>query len=327
MSWLIWLESPSNGGAVRSIWESTMRNKAAISAIGTLAGLCLAGSAIAQQQQQTEDMEQQVSECREDLHALALQMQDDGYWLAGYPRTGTMGPAQFPGDQATTPVDPAAPTDPALADDVPAPEPHAGPVGPWGATGWQHQPQLEMRVLYQAALVLDRQGNDEACAQIVQTMAGTYQEQVEQLEELGVDPAEITAWRQSQIAEAQPVPEAFTHVEVENLIGMNVRSPEDRNLGDVGDILLDPETGAVDYVTVTRGGFFGIGEDEVAVPWEMFYVTADFTSLVLPADEATFEAAPQYQRRGMFDETTTGAIDRDELDAFWAEQQPVEQED
>jgi sporulation protein YlmC with PRC-barrel domain len=294
-----------------------------------VAGLCLAGSAIAQQEQQTEDMEQQVSECREDLHALALQMQDDGYWLAGYPRTGTMGPAQFPGDQATAPVDPAepadpaAPTDPALMDQVPAQE----PVGPWGATGWQHQPQFEMRILYQAALVLDRQGNDEACAQIVQAMAGTYQEQVEQLEELGVDPAEITAWRQSQIAEAEPVTEAFAHVQVDRLIGMNVRSPEDRNLGDVGDVLLNPQTGAVEYVTVARGGFFGIGEDEVAVPWEMFYITTDFTSLVLPADEATLEAAPRYERRSMFDETTTGAIDREELDTFWAERQPAEQDD
>jgi class 3 adenylate cyclase len=53
-----------------------MRSKAVITAIGTVAGLCLAGSAVAQQEQQAEDMEQQVSECREDLHALALQMQE-----------------------------------------------------------------------------------------------------------------------------------------------------------------------------------------------------------------------------------------------------------
>jgi sporulation protein YlmC with PRC-barrel domain len=272
-----------------------MRRRVFYSAIGAVVGLGLASSASAQQdeqqQQQAQQHQQEVSQCREDLQTLALRMQEDGYWLAGYPRAGLMGPTQFPGDQPTVPTEPGAVEAPAVPADpaVPAEDQMAmqHPEGPWGVTGWQHQPEAEFRVLYQAALVLDRHGDDEVCAQLVQAMAERYQDQVAQLEELGVDPAEVTAWRQSQIAEALPVTEAFTHVQVDHLIGLNVRTPDDRSLGSVGDVLLDPQAGRVQYVTISRGGFFGIGDEEVAVPWDMLYITADFTSLVLPTDEAT----------------------------------------
>jgi sporulation protein YlmC with PRC-barrel domain len=127
---------------------------------------------------------------------------------------------------------------------------------------------------------------------------------------MGVDPAEVAAWRQSQIAEAQPATEAFDQVRVDRIIGMNVRSPDDQDFGDIGDVLLNPQTGAVEYVTVTRGGFFGIGEDEVIVPWERLYVTADFASFVLPVDDATLDAAP------------TGATEREQIDTFWQDNAP-----
>lgn len=293
---------------------------ARVSASALLAGSLFAGPVEAQQaqqqDQQAQEPDQQVTQCQEDLQTLAMQMREDGYWLAGYPRTGMMGGAQFPGDQATVPGDSATATQPADPT-VPAEDQMAAqhPGGPWGTTGWQHQPQGEMRILYQSAMVLDRQGNEEACATVVQAMVAQYQQQVEQLQELGVDPAEVDAWRQTQIAQAQPATEAFTQVRVDRILGMNVRSPDDQDFGDIGDVLLNPQTGAVEYVTVTRGGFFGIGEDEIVVPWDRLFVTADYASFVLPVDEATIDMAP------------TGATDRERVDSFWqqnsADQQPA----
>lgn len=292
-----------------------MLYQSAVSVIAVSAGLAMAGPVVAQQaqpeQQQARQADQQVSQCREDLQTLAMEMQQDGYWLAGYPRAGMMGTTQFPGDQATAPADPTAtqpPIDPGLPaeDQMAAQHPH----GPWGTTGWEAQPQAEMRMLYQAAVVLDRQGSEDACASVVRAMADRYQQQVQQLQELGVDPAEVTAWRQSQIAEARPATEAFTQIRVDRIIGMNVRSPDDQDFGDIGDVLINPQTGAVDYVTVTRGGFFGVGEDEVVVPWERLYVTADMASFVLPVDDATLDAAP------------TGATDREQVDTFWQDTAP-----
>lgn len=303
-----------------------MRTMTAIPAIAAMAGLFFAGSASAQQEQQEEQEQQQqeeqaqdgqqeqASQCREDLQQLAAQMQEDGYWLAGYPQAGMMGATQFPEGQAA-PTEPVAPADPGVEGEMAAQQ----PMGPWGATGWQYQPQTEMRILNQAAHLLDQRGNEEACNAIVEAMGERYQEQVAQLEELDVDPAEITAWRQSQIAEAQPVTEVFTQVRIDNLIGTNVRTPQDENLGSIGDVFVDPDSGEADYVTIARGGFFGIGEDEILVPWEMFYATADRTSFVLPIDEATLEAAPQFERQGMFGQGQAGQIDRDQVASFWDE--------
>lgn len=294
-----------------------MHHQSTVSTVAVLAGLALAGPVAAQQQTAPQQPQDHLSQCQQDLQTFAIQMEEDGYWLTGYPRTGMMGGVQPPA--ATAPgagIPPATTADPQAAPGAPAdPTVTADPtlpaedqmVGPWGATGWQHQPQHDLRVLYQAAMVLDRHGHEEACATVADALGAQYQEQITHLQELGVDPSEVTAWRQSQIAGAQPAAETFTQVRVDRLIGMNVRSPDDQNFGDIGDALIDPETGAVEYVTIARGGFFGIGEDEVMVPWDQLYVTADYASFVLPTDEATLDAAP------------APGIGREDVDAYWQE--------
>ncbi len=311
-----------------------MHRAVATTFAGSVASLCVVGVAVAQQQdaQAPQQQETLVSKCVQDLQTLTMQMRQDGYWLDGYPRTGwggvpTADPTLAPGTAGTAPTAPGTITDPAATPPAAGARPPAGePVGPWRTTGWHYQPQSEMRVLYNAALVLDRQDNEQACMSVVEAMAARYQEQVAQLQELGVDPAEVTTWRQTQIAEAEPVTDAFAQVRVDNLIGLNVRSPRDEYLGDIGDVILDPQTGGVQYVTVARGGFFGIGESEVVVPWEMLYVTPGRESFVLPVDEATLEAAPEYPSGGLFDQTVTGAIDRQQVDTFWAEHGQTQQQ-
>ncbi len=304
----------------------------------TAVALMMAGGAAAQQAQPAGEplgqQAQQQSQCLQDLEALAFQMQEDGFWLGGYPQIGMMG-GTAPGADMAAPQDPAmtgqpvtgdAATgdpammgDPAMAGQQAAGQPAGEPASPWGATGWQHQPQTELRILHQAAHVLARQGNEEACATVTQAMADRYGEQVAQLEELGVDPTQVSAWRQAQIADARPVGEAFTQVRVDNLIGRNVWSPQDENFGDIRDVLLDPQEGGVRYVTIATGGFMGLGQDEVVVPWDMLYVTSDMTTFVLPVDQATLEAAPQVEGGGLLDMGQTGSIDRESVDAYWAE--------
>lgn len=57
-------------------------------------------------------------------------------------------------------------------------------------------------------------------------------------------------------------------------------------------------------MTVTPGGFFDIGEDEIVVHWNRLFVAAVLGSLVLPVDDAIIDAAP------------TGATDRHQLNTF-----------
>src|SRR2546421_105655 len=51
------------------------------------------------------------------------------------------------------------------------------------------------------------------------------------------------------------------------LIGADVENPRGDNLGDIKDIVLDPQTGQIAYAVLGFGGFLGMGEKYFAIPW------------------------------------------------------------
>lgn len=64
-------------------------------------------------------------------------------------------------------------------------------------------------------------------------------------------------------------------VRVSEVIGMNIYNPQGEDVGEVNDIVLDPNTGKLRYAAVTYGGFLGIGDKMFAVPWEAFQCARD----------------------------------------------------
>ena len=83
-------------------------------------------------------------------------------------------------------------------------------------------------------------------------------------------------------------------------------------LGEIEDLVLDPRTGRLDYVVVSRGGFLGLGEEQVAVPWQALRATPDFASFVLPVSEEAMDGAP-----ALSDVDATGAVTP--VDDYWTE--------
>ena len=57
-----------------------------------------------------------------------------------------------------------------------------------------------------------------------------------------------------------------------NLIGTAVRGPADANLGEINDLVID-RAGNVAAVVIGVGGFLGIGEKDVAVPFQSVEVS------------------------------------------------------
>lgn len=57
-----------------------------------------------------------------------------------------------------------------------------------------------------------------------------------------------------------------------NLIGTAVRGPADENLGEINDLLID-RSGNISAVVIGVGGFLGIGEKDVAVPFQSVEVS------------------------------------------------------
>ncbi|MFC6486947.1 PRC-barrel domain-containing protein [Nitratireductor sp. GCM10026969] len=295
-------------------------------ALGATSALALALPANAQGQDEqgaAQTNGAQASQCMQDLRQLAETLQEDGYWLTGYRGYGTTAMGPTAGGRATTPG-----TAPPVPDQQPgelAVTPEATDTArdvpgasPWGNVRWEQRPQYEIGVLYEAAYVLANNGDEERCQTMVEATRDRYENYVAELEELGIDPQEVTDWRRAEIAASEPVAQMEGRFRADDIIGANVRNAQDDNLGSIDDVVLDPQTGAVQYVVVDYGGFLGLGSDEVVVPWERLRAMPGRNAFVLPVERAALEQAPTLpDDQGLFDTQQTGSIDTQEVDAYW----------
>ena len=91
------------------------------------------------------------------------------------------------------------------------------------------------------------------------------------------------------------------------------------DIGEVNDVLLGRD-GTVDAVLVDIGGFLGMGERQVAVDMSALkFVSDDATDaddwfLVLQADRATLDGAPEYLRPAMGDQAAMTDADKDGME-------------
>ncbi len=92
------------------------------------------------------------------------------------------------------------------------------------------------------------------------------------------------------------------------IIGTPVYNPKAEELGAINQLLVDTKKGHVRFATVGIGGFLGLGETEVIVPWGAFQMRpgkkTDEFSYLLNVTREQLEKAPRF--------------DRDKLDQFFA---------
>ncbi|HEX2258059.1 MAG TPA: PRC-barrel domain-containing protein [Afifellaceae bacterium] len=248
------------------------------------------------QQPPSEPHQQIADKCLEELRTEARRMEDEGYWLTGWGRrwgTGVMEPqpsGDAPATTGATGGTAAAPPRPGAAG--------VRDTGPWpaGPGGFGvRSPSYQIRTLYAAGTVLAYRGEEEACRAVLGELRVAYDDHIGQLQAAGVEPGEITSWRQARIAAAHPITQLQQRgiISVDDVTGMEVRNPKDERLGSVDDIIFDPESGAVSYAIVARGGFLGIGEDYIAVPWQQFAIAPGLNVLVLDVAEDELAQAPE----------------------------------
>jgi sporulation protein YlmC with PRC-barrel domain len=96
-------------------------------------------------------------------------------------------------------------------------------------------------------------------------------------------------------------PDALTAVQgvllsTETLLGSDVKNPQGQDVGDLKQLMLDPHTGRVMYAVVAMGGFLGMGEKTVIVPWNALEVARDGKSLVLNVSPQMLQQAPSYAK-------------------------------
>jgi sporulation protein YlmC with PRC-barrel domain len=79
--------------------------------------------------------------------------------------------------------------------------------------------------------------------------------------------------------------------------GTHVKNLQGEDLGEIEEVLLDPETGQVRFAVLEVGGFLGLGSTKVAVPWSAFQLTQEGNKpkCVLDADKEKLKNAPKVE--------------------------------
>jgi sporulation protein YlmC with PRC-barrel domain len=234
--------------------------------------------------------------CLADLQAFDNQMEKEGYWLSGsgYGFGYPMG-AGYGYGEATGLGRP--------------------PMG-GGADYQAARPGYEVRMLLASANILARHGQQQGCEDVLATTRSIYKVYVADVQASGTPKANIAGWREHQIATAKPVTGDNIAYRSDELLGTDVRNPQNEVLGSVDDIVMSPQTGKIAFLVVSRGGIFGIGEKYVAIPWGDFKATPDLSLLVLDSTKVDMDAAPQ-AKSGKF--ATDGHFDQQSqlVDTYW----------
>ncbi len=234
-----------------------------------------------------------AEKCLSDLRAFDSQMEKDGYWLGGsgygygYPIGGFGYGYPMDGYPATT------------------------------ANGYQNaRPGYEVRILVASANILARHGQQQPCEDLLATTRDIYKLYMADMHNGRLPMVDEAAWRQQQVAAAQPVTSKNTSFRSDELLGTDVRNAQNEALGSVDDLVMGPKTGKIAYLVIGRGGIFGIDEKYVPVPWEDFKVAPNVNLLVLDTTKAALDAAPQVKHDQF---TTPGQFDQEsqKVDAYW----------
>ena len=152
-------------------------------------------------------------------------------------------------------------------------------------------PRVNYRTLYEAAQIFAMHGQEDACENVANGIR-ELREEVGGHADRG-EVADVNEARLRRMETAVPTSELAGGVRASEVIGLSIENMQGETLGDVEDVILDPTKASIQYVLVGTGGFLGLGEDWVAVPWKSLRVTPDLDDAYLPMSEEAFENAPR----------------------------------
>lgn len=81
------------------------------------------------------------------------------------------------------------------------------------------------------------------------------------------------------------------------ITGAKVKNTTGDSLGDINDLVIDPESGEVVYAVVSFGGVFGVGDKLFAIPWRALHWSSDKEFYVLDLDKETLKNAPGFDQK------------------------------
>ncbi|MGA7808963.1 PRC-barrel domain-containing protein [Bradyrhizobium sp.] len=113
-------------------------------------------------------------------------------------------------------------------------------------------------------------------------------------------PAAPAAATPSAPAKAEAPPPSVTIIgarDAHGVLGRDVRSPTDEDMGHIVDVIVD-RTGTVRAAVIDFGGFLGVGSRKIVVDWNALHfgrVANKSDSITLELSKAQVAAAPEYK--------------------------------
>lgn len=154
--------------------------------------------------------------------------------------------------------------------------------------------QRDLRRLRDAALILQQHEQDDACEAVVSAMANLL-ENPKEAAELSAAYDEWAAREQERIKAATPLTELAGQLSAEQMIDADVRNHEAEDLGEIDDVVFGRGDGA-SYVILSRGGFLGLGDQQVAIPFDILKAAPDRETFYADLTVEEVENAPGFER-------------------------------
>ncbi len=82
----------------------------------------------------------------------------------------------------------------------------------------------------------------------------------------------------------------------DTLIGTDVYNQQSEILGDIKEIILNLQSGRINYAVLSFGGFLGMGEKLFAVPWSALKLDSKNKYFVLNVDKEHLKSAPGFDK-------------------------------
>ncbi len=92
--------------------------------------------------------------------------------------------------------------------------------------------------------------------------------------------------------------EIATLLAASEIKGARVTNFQNQDIGDIDEMLIEPNTGQIRFAVVSVGGFLGLGSTKVAVPWLAFQMVTErgkIKQLMLDAIKERLEKAPRVE--------------------------------
>lgn len=144
--------------------------------------------------------------------------------------------------------------------------------------------------------------------------------------EMEADPAAEQAAMEAEVAASGKVAQqqAANELRLDWITDASVTSPDGTTIGDINDLIVDGQSGQMIAAVIGVGGFLGIGEKQIAVPWDQLTVNYDAQEINSNLTPEEADAAQEYVFRDR--EAAPAAVPAEDPAAADAAMEPAEGE-